>query len=65
VILGLKYPVNAYLKKQENYLVFTEYFEFSSPSLAAALVRGGASNGLISWKNSSGKTLKEIEEIET
>jgi len=52
------------LEPKENALIFTKDFEFSSPSLAAAVVRGGNSNGLTSWKNSSGKKLKEIEEKE-
>jgi len=32
-----------------------------SPSYAAAFVIGGHTNGLIDWKDASGKTLKEIE----
>ena len=53
------------LKPEDNYLVFTKDIEFGSPSTAASIVRGGASNGLTTWRNSSGKTLKEIEESET
>jgi len=53
------------LSQEGNHLVFTKDIEFSSPSLAAAVVRGGATNGLTSWKNSAGKQLKEIEENET
>ncbi|MEG0309198.1 MAG: GIY-YIG nuclease family protein [Clostridium sp.] len=34
---------------------------FSSPSYAAAFVIGGHANGLMEWKTSEGKTLKEIE----
>lgn len=45
----------------ENHLVFTRDEEFSSPSAAAAVVHGGHANGLISWKNKDGRTLKEIE----
>ena len=52
------------LEPKGNTLIFTKDFEFSSPSLAAAIVRGGNSNGLTSWKNSGGKKLKEIEEKE-
>lgn len=37
---------------------------FSSPSYAAAFVIGGAVNGLTSWRNSNGKSLKEIEDNE-
>jgi hypothetical protein len=47
----------------EDYLVFNRDEEFSSPSAAAAVVHGGHANGLVSWKNKDGKTLKEIESI--
>ncbi len=40
---------------------FTKDYEFSSPSLAAAVVRGSSANGLIEWKNKDGQTLKSIE----
>lgn len=53
------------LKQEKNHLLFTKDIEFGSPSRAAAIIRGGASNGLLSWKNSAGKPLKEIEENET
>lgn len=49
------------LSAQEDRLLFTRDAEFSSPSAAAAVVHGGHANGLIAWKNSKGKTLKEIE----
>lgn len=42
-------------------LVFERDTEFSSPSAAAAIVHGGHANGLTAWKNSKGKTLKEME----
>jgi len=67
-----KYPYAANLRKQladegvlveqDRKLVFAKDYEFSSPSAAAAVVHGGQANGLISWKNPSGHTLKEIEE---
>lgn len=47
----------------KDHFVFTRDEEFSSPSAAAAVVHGGHANGLISWKNKDGKTLKEIESI--
>jgi hypothetical protein len=53
------------LKSEKNHLLFTKDIEFGSPSTAAAIVRGGASNGLTSWKNSKGVKLKELEENET
>jgi len=51
------------LVEQQDHLLFTKDAEFSSPSAAAAVVHGGHSNGLIVWKNSKGKTLKEIESV--
>ena len=52
------------LVKQDNCLIFSRDHEFTSPSLAAAAIRGGASNGLTAWKTKEGKTLKEIEASE-
>ena len=49
------------LVQQGNRLIFTRDYEFTSPSLAAASIRGGASNGLTSWKTKEGKKLKELE----
>jgi len=49
------------LSIQADHLAFTRDEEFSSPSAAAAVVHGGHANGLITWKNKNGKTLKEIE----
>lgn len=53
------------LKAGSNALLFTKDTEFSSPSMAASVVRGGPSNGLTLWKSSAGQSLKEIEENET
>jgi hypothetical protein len=50
------------LKKDGDRLVFTRDVEFSSPSAAAAVVHGGAANGLTAWKDNAGRTLKEIED---
>ena len=49
------------LVEQGDRFVFSRDHEFTSPSLAAASIRGGASNGLTSWKTKEGKKLKEIE----
>ena len=38
---------------------------FSSPSGAAMFVVGKSANGLTSWKNADGITLKDIESDET
>lgn len=50
------------MQRQNDHYVITKDVEFSSPSAAASVIRGGGSNGLIEWKNKKGKTLKEIEE---
>jgi len=54
-----------HLKQEGDCLVFTKDIEFGSPSTAGSVVRGGNTNGLINWKNSAGKQLKEIEADET
>ena len=46
-----------------DHLLFTKDIEFSSPSAAAAVIHGGHANGLTSWKNKDGKTLKELESV--
>ena len=43
-------------------LRFTRDTEFSSPSMAAAVISGGHANGLTFWKDKDGRTLKEIED---
>ena len=52
------------LKREEKALVFTQDYEFTSPSLAAAAICGGSANGLTLWKTVSGETLKEVESKE-
>lgn len=47
----------------ESY-TFAKDTEFSSPSAAAATIHGGSANGLMAWVDSSGKSLKQIEENE-
>ncbi len=42
--------------------VFKYDEEFSSSSAAAAVIHGGSANGLTSWKNEDGLTLKELED---
>jgi len=49
------------LVKESGRLRFMEDYEFASPSAAAAVIKGGNANGLTSWKNSEGKTLREID----
>ena len=49
------------LTENGKYLEFIKDHEFPSPSQAAAVIRGGSSNGLTCWRNKQGKQLKEIE----
>jgi hypothetical protein len=42
-------------------LRFTRDTEFSSPSMAGAIICGGHVNGRTFWKDSRGRELKEIE----
>jgi Domain of unknown function (DUF4357) len=51
------------LINDRDHLKFVRDSEFSSPSAAATVVHGGSANGLLAWKNKSGKTLKELEAI--
>jgi hypothetical protein len=48
-------------EKSDRWVFLSEY-EFSSPSAAAAVVHGGQANGLTSWKDSKGVSLKQREE---
>jgi hypothetical protein len=50
------------LVERGDQLVFVTDVEFTSPSAAASVVRGGNSNGLTTWKDAAGRTLKEIQE---
>lgn len=51
------------LVAKDDRLVFTRDIEFGSPSAAAAVVHGGHANGLTAWKDSHGKSLKDIEVV--
>lgn len=51
------------LSIKADHLLFTQEAEFSSPSAAAAVIHGGQANGLTSWKNKKGQTLKELESV--
>lgn len=54
--------VEGNLVQSDEKLVFAQDTEFSSPSRAAAIIRGGNANGQTEWKNAEGRTLKQIEE---
>lgn len=56
-----QYLKDGLLVLNDDHLVFTKDYEFSSPSDAAGIIRGGSSNGLINWKNKNGVALKDLE----
>ena len=62
VALRHKLVQDGTLIEKDTVYVFTQDAEFSSPSSAAAVVHGGGANGLTAWRDSTGKTLKELEE---
>ncbi len=49
------------LVEMDGNYIFTQNYEFTSPSLAAAAICGGSENGLTRWKTEDGVTLKELE----
>ena len=49
------------LQKADDHYVFAEDHEFSSPSAAAGLVKGGSVNGLTAWVTEDNTSLKNIE----
>lgn len=51
------------IREESGFLIFTQDVEFSSPSAAAAVIYAGTAAGPVAWKNSNGKTLKELEEV--
>lgn len=55
---------NAIIVKVEDKLVFKSDYLFSSPSAAAMVIMGRSANGLLEWKDSSGKALRDIEKQE-
>lgn len=56
--------MDSVLKEVGDRYVFEQDHEFSSPSAAAAVVHGGHANGLTSWKDNQGRTIKELEQLE-
>jgi uncharacterized protein DUF4357 len=49
------------LAAERDHLRFTTDTEFTSPSAAATVVHGGSANGLIAWRDRTGRTLKDLE----
>ncbi len=52
------------VSENQDKLTLSEDYLFSSPSAAAAVLMGRSANGLLEWKDQSGKPLKEIEASE-
>lgn len=50
------------VEERSGKFVFVKPYEFPSPSTAAAIITGYSINGRTAWKNTKGKSLKEIEE---
>ncbi|HTH46726.1 MAG TPA: GIY-YIG nuclease family protein [Candidatus Limnocylindria bacterium] len=50
------------LMQKDGFLFFAKDIEFDSPSAAAAVICGGTANGLTSWKNDQGISLKQLDE---
>ena len=55
---------NGVLKPVGDAYTFTQDYVFQSPSTAAGVIQGRASNGRVEWKTKDGKTLKELQEAE-
>ena len=55
---------NGVLKASGDGYAFVQDYVFPSPSTAAGVVQGRASNGRVDWKTKDGKTLKELQEAE-
>lgn len=51
----------AIIKENGNF-IFKKPYQFSSPSLAAAVISGYSINGRVCWKDVTGISIKEIEE---
>ncbi|HEX8523400.1 MAG TPA: GIY-YIG nuclease family protein [Tepidisphaeraceae bacterium] len=55
---------NGVLAISGEHMVFTQDYTFSSPSYASSVVLGRNTNGRDSWKDATGRTLKEIQEFQ-
>lgn len=63
VALRKKLVQDGTLIEKDGLYAFTQDAEFSSPSAAAAVIHGGGANGLTAWRDSNGKSIKELEEV--
>jgi len=56
---------NKTIVEKNGKLIFENDYLFNSPSAAAAIVMGRSANGLMEWKNSKGKSLKDMESVKS
>lgn len=61
-------PIVGRVREERSDIISSEYkliadIKFSSPSSAASFVAGSSKSGSVAWKNSSGKTLGEMESM--
>lgn len=52
------------LISEGNKFRFTQDYTFNSPSQASSVVFANSSNGRVDWKDSSGRTLKQLQEAQ-
>jgi hypothetical protein len=52
------------LVSEGNKFRFTQDYTFNSPSQASSVVFANSSNGRVDWKDSSGRTLKQLQEAQ-
>lgn len=57
VASGVLVPYNGNLR-------FSQDYTFSSPSLASTIVLGAVSNGRTAWRDTNGRTLKQLQEAQ-
>lgn len=50
------------IEEKNGEMLFSQDYEFTSPSAAGAIIIGYPVNGRINWKYDNGKTIKDIEE---
>lgn len=63
--LRLELIGNGVLARDGDGFRFSQDYAFSSPSTAAAVILGRSANGRVEWKDAQGRTLKELQGLET
>ncbi len=61
ILLRKQLLVERTLEDRGDKLVFLRDMEFSSPSRAASLIRGGNANGQTEWQDDEGRALKDLD----